>query len=113
MEKAVWVYERKPRTCVTAGELLDQYEQVCRQDPGAELRQKLAGTLSSGKGSSAKEEAPSWTAGRSTQSRRTGGECMKCFWLWAVGSYAEGLPSKDSCSEGNVFCRSNSSLTVR
>ena len=30
MEKRVWVYEKKPKTFVEAGELADEYEQVCK-----------------------------------------------------------------------------------
>lgn len=37
-EKRVWVHEKKPRTCVRAGELADEYEQVRKQEPGVELR---------------------------------------------------------------------------
>ena len=33
-EKKIWVTERKPKTCIQAGELADEYEQVRKQEPG-------------------------------------------------------------------------------
>ena len=86
MEKRVWVHERKPKTCVAAGELLDQYEQVRRQDPGVELQQKSAGAFSSGKGSSAEEESSSGTAERRMQQlRRSAGKGVRCFGCGQLG----------------------------
>ena len=32
MDKCLWVVERKPKTCIEAGELADEYEQVRKQD---------------------------------------------------------------------------------
>ena len=32
MDKRLWVVERKPKTCIEAGELADEYEQVRKQD---------------------------------------------------------------------------------
>ena len=32
VEKRLWVY-KKPKTCVEAGELADEYEQVHKQEP--------------------------------------------------------------------------------
>ena len=37
LEKRVWVSEKKPKTCVQAGELADEYEQVRKQEPGVQL----------------------------------------------------------------------------
>lgn len=31
-EKRLWVLERKPKTCVEAGEIADEYEQVWKQE---------------------------------------------------------------------------------
>eukprot|EP00731_Ephydatia_muelleri_P022383 Em0014g974a len=33
LEKRLWVHERKPKTCVEAGELVDEYEQIRRKEP--------------------------------------------------------------------------------
>ena len=35
-EKRIWLTERKPRTCVEAGELADEYEQARKQDPSGQ-----------------------------------------------------------------------------
>ena len=43
------MYEKKPKICVEAGELADQYKQVFKQEPVIELQQKPApGTQSRG-----------------------------------------------------------------
>ena len=60
MEKRVWVYKKKPKTCVKAGELADEYEQVRKQAVKVELQQKLTG------GPSASGEHPA----RAAQLRR-------------------------------------------
>ena len=86
IEKRIWAHERKPKTCVEAGELVDQYEQVCRQDPRVELQQKSAGTLSLGKGALLRRKAPvGLLKGKCMQSRRTGGEGMRCFGCGQLG----------------------------
>ena len=36
LEKRIWLTEGKPRTCVEAGELLDEYEQARKQDPSGQ-----------------------------------------------------------------------------
>ena len=33
LEKRLWVHEKKPKTCVEAGELVDEYEQIRRKEP--------------------------------------------------------------------------------
>ena len=46
VEKRVWMYEKKPKTCVNTGEPADEYEQVWRQEPVSELRKKQTGDQS-------------------------------------------------------------------
>ena len=81
MEKRIWVYEKKPKTCVEAGELADQYEQVRKQEPVMELQRKpTPGTQSlgsaagghSGKGGSCKEETAGGAVGRGCSPRGLG-----------------------------------------
>ena len=37
-DKAIWVSERKPKTCRTAGEQADEYEQAREREPGMRPR---------------------------------------------------------------------------
>lgn len=33
LEKRLWVHEKKPKTCIEAGEIVDEYEQIRRKEP--------------------------------------------------------------------------------
>ena len=104
MDERVWVYERKPKTCVEAGELADEYEQVRKQEPGIGLQpEPMTGVQSSrslpgslerpGEGSSVKEESAGEAAGRSME---TGLEDGKCFGCRKFGHVRENCPNNNS-----------------
>ena len=88
MEKRLWVYEKEPKTCVEAGELADEYEQVRKQEPGVELQpepvtgvqsRSVPGSLElPGGGSSIKERSADGAAGRSSETGLEGVECFGC-----------------------------------
>ena len=96
MEKKVWVYEKKPKTYVEAGELADEYEQVGKQGAKVELQQKPTGGWSEHpvKGSSAKEETATRTAGKKSPSRKIGWEGIRCFEYWQPGHIRRDCPKK-------------------
>lgn len=112
-EKRVWVYEKKPKTCVEAGELADQYEQVRKEEPVMELQQKLTpGTQSrgsangghSGKGGSSREETAGGAVGKRLQSKRTGLEGVKCFSCEEFGHIKKHCPNRSSTKKV-MFCK--------
>ena len=104
----MWVHEKKPRTCVRAGELANEYEQVQKQEPaGVELRRKLTGEQNRGsslgkptqpgRSSSAMEDS----AGRMPQQSRTGLERVKCFGCKNFGHMKKNCPDREAA----MYCK--------
>ena len=103
IEKRVWMYDNKPKTCVEAGELADEYEQVCKQEPGVEQQpEPMTGVQSRSvpeslepprEGSSVKERSAGRAAGRSSE---TGLEGVKCFGCRQFGHVKKDCPNGKS-----------------
>ena len=93
-EKRVWVYEKKPKTCVQAGELSDEYDQVRKQ--GAGVTVPVGPRINSGR-----EEA---TGGTRPQPKRTGTERVKCFGCGEFGHIKSSCPNK-AASRRVLLCK--------
>ena len=113
VEKRVWVYEKKPDTCIRAGELADEYEQVWKQQPVVESLKKQAGDhgrenvpgklVQPGKSNSTRGDATAAVAKR-LPIRRTGQEGIKCFGCEEFGHMKKNCPNKGTTKKV-MFCR--------
>ena len=109
VEKRVWVYEKKPKTCIQAGELADEYDQVRKQDAGVVVQASSRSTSGRGSGSgghpgtasAARVEA---AGGTRPQPKRSGLERVKCFGCGELGHVKSNCPNK-TATRRVMFCK--------
>lgn len=99
-EKRLWLVERKPKTCVQAGEWLDEYDQVRRLDRRA-VRQTSPRDGFVGKETGGDSRAPEQQRGGHQRKFRP-----RCFTCQQVGHVASRCPKS-----GNYFVRSRKAGT--
>ena len=99
MDKKLWVMERKPKTCIQAGELVDEYEQARKETASEQRDQASKGRKCTYCGKTGHLEAACWTKPAEAGSTATlKSEQVRCFRCHRVGHL------RKDCPEKGLFC---------